>query len=97
MAPATVLHNHPTESGEHRAPGSDDYRVLRSNPTMRLIAVDEVYDYELTAGSRPFVSYNEAYRNGMSFSANDDQQHNIMEWLARNGYVDYSRKKVRGD
>lgn len=94
---ATVLHNHPTESGEHRAPGSDDYRVLRSNPTMRLIAVDEVYDYELTAGSRAFVSYNEAYRNGMSFSANDDQQHNIMEWLARNGYVDYSRKKVRGD
>ena len=94
---AIVLHNHPSESGEHRAPGSDDYCVLRSNPTMRLVAVDELYDYELTVGSRAFVSYNEAYRNGMSFSENDDQQHNIMEWLARNGYVDYSRKKIRGD
>ena len=30
----------------------------------------------------------------MSFSENDDQQHNIMEWLARNGYVDYSGKRI---
>lgn len=91
---ATVIHNHPAEAGEHIASGADDYNVLVSNPTLRIIAVDNMYDYELSAGRVPFTSYNDAYRNGIRIDGDEDQQRNIMEWLAANGYVEYSRKRI---
>lgn len=91
---ATVLHNHPTEPGEHIAPGSDDYNTLVEFPSLHILAVDELYDYDLSTTGKPLVSYNVAYRNGLCATGDEDQQHNIMEWLARNGYVNYSRKRI---
>lgn len=94
LAGATVIHNHPTDVGGHVAPGADDYEALVSNPTMRIIAVDGMYDYELSAGGKAFISYNYAYRHGIRIDGDEDQQHNVMEWLASNGYVKYSRKRI---
>ena len=92
---AIILHNHPTQIEGSVSFGEDDYCVLQENEIRLMIAVNEVYKYSVKKLRKLDISYNEAWRDGVIPFYYDDQQHNVMEWLAKNGYVEYKRETVR--
>lgn len=93
---STVIHNHPLQYGESVSFGADDFEALKKGEIAYMVAVSRHYTYEVRAIKPIDISYNEAYRNGVDPLGDRDQQHNVMEWLARNGYIEYKRTRVRG-
>ena len=92
---ATILHNHPKDKyGESWSFSSDDFDFIKKNPgirEMRLVAGD--YRYGLKVKKTLNVTFNEAYKKGMTI-ATTDKHHEAMEWLKREGYIDYIREKL---
>lgn len=93
---STVVHNHPLQYGESVSFGADDFEALKKGEIAYMVAVSRHYTYEVRVIKPIDISYNEAYRNGVDPFGDRDQQHNVMEWLARNGYIEYKRTRVRG-
>ncbi|MEE8716589.1 MAG: phage minor capsid protein [Coriobacteriales bacterium] len=95
---AVVIHNHPLVDGFPMSFGADDFMELKRHPGIkRLWALSGDYEYEVSVLRPLDISYNEAYRKGGDYSSDEDIQHNVMEWLSHEGYVDYRRHHVSPD
>lgn len=97
-AGATVVHNHPVESGEPGSFGADDIRWLSEHTDVnKLVAISQGVEYtarptELTPRASWSVGYNAL--SVPQLMAADDPKDLVMEVLHELGYIDYQRKNL---
>ncbi len=92
-----VLHNHPKINGIVSF-GSNDFQVMRNYQSASYRLVNEEYDYKVEI-IKPIskLSYNQIYQKGLEIAYETmemDSQHCCMEYLKREGYINYVRKKI---
>lgn len=98
LAGAYVTHNHPQSNGIISF-GEDDYVFLRRNQGIKeMECVNSEYTYRARV-IQPIdnIRYNDALIGALDETArhpNDDQQHLIMEWLKKEGYIEYDRHRI---
>lgn len=99
ISDCTVLHNHPASNGIVSF-GHDDFKIMQQFQTASFRLANAEYDYRVDI-EKPIneLSVNQIYQNAMSmidpFENEDiDMQHLEMEYLKREGYIRYVRKKV---
>ena len=97
MTDCIVLHNHPESNGIVSF-GADDFLLMRDNPDASYRLVNGEYDYAARViKEMDNMTYNKALIESMTLYDElgyDDQQHIIMEYLQREGYIKYDRKRV---
>ena len=91
-----VLHNHP-ESNGILSFGQEDFEVLKKYPNSKHYLVNKEYDYTLEVNKDiSEIIYNKIYRKGMEAALElDDVQHLAMEYLRKEGYILYERRKIQ--
>ena len=100
LTEATITHNHPPdENGFTDSFGKDDFMFLSDHPEIKeMRAVNEKYTYSLRLLKPLDISYNEVECGGYDLAIKsgnyDEPQHNAMEWLKKEGYIDYERKRI---
>ncbi|MGN0384591.1 MAG: phage minor capsid protein [Lachnospiraceae bacterium] len=92
-----VLHNHPISNGIVSF-GETDFSLMKEFQTASYRLVNEEYDYSLNI-IKPIdnLSYNQLWLGALELvdiTKPEDYQHIVMEYLRREGYVDYVRKKA---
>ena len=94
-----VLHNHPASNGIVSF-GQDDFNLIRDNPGASYRLVNEEYDYAVEVIKQmDHMTYNQAWIGSLEMyeeMAGDDSQHIVMEYLQREGYIKYDRKRIDG-
>lgn len=92
-----TLHNHPASNGIVSF-GSDDFDVMKKYQRASYRLVNPEYNYELEI-VKPIdeVTYNQIYMGGAQecFETGDDMQHCAMNYLQKEGYVVYDRKRAK--
>lgn len=92
-----ALHNHPASNGIVSF-GSDDFDIMKKFQRASYRLVNPEYNYELEiVKSIDELTYNHIYMGGAQecFDTGDDIQHCAMNYLQKEGYVIYDRKRVK--
>lgn len=97
LSDCIVLHNHPSSNGIVSF-GEMDFLLMKEFQTASYRLVNEEYDYSLNI-IKPIdsLSYNQLWVGALEFidtTKPEDNQHIIMEYLRKEGYVNYVRKKA---
>lgn len=92
-----VLHNHPKSNGIISF-GRDDFMLMREYQSANYRLVNERYNYSVEI-KKPIdkITYNQVYLGAieaMETLKDLDIQHMGMEYLKKEGYINYVRKKV---
>ena len=92
-----TLHNHPASNGIVSF-GSDDFDIMKKYQRASYRLVNPEYNYELEI-VKPIdeLTYNQIYMGGAQecFETGDDMQHCAMNYLQKEGYVVYDRKRAK--
>ncbi|MFW5669283.1 MAG: hypothetical protein ACOCM4_08580, partial [Acetivibrio ethanolgignens] len=92
-----VLHNHPKVNGMLSF-GENDFYIMREYQLALYRLVNEEYDYSAEIiKSISGLSYNQVYQKGLDIAYETmeiDLQHCCMEYLKREGYINYVRKRI---
>lgn len=92
-----VLHNHPSSNGIVSF-GETDFLLMKEFQTASYRLVNEEYDYSLNIiKSIDRLSYNQLWVGALELidtTKPEDNQHIVMEYLKKEGYVNYVRKKA---
>ena len=97
MTDCIVLHNHPKINGIVSF-GETDFSLMKDYQKASYRLVNEEYDYSLDI-VKPIdnLTYNQLWVGALELvdtAEVEDYQHLVMEYLKREGYVEYVRKKV---
>ena len=97
LSDCIVLHNHPKANGIVSF-GQDDFMLMRDFQSASYRLVNEKYNYSLKV-IKPIdkMTYNQAWIGALELTAvarDEDYQHIVMEYLKKEGYVEYVRQTV---